>query len=258
MASGAAQADLPGPFVPALALAGRTRIRPRTAKDRYRHVGPFAVAVGFHVGLLTLFYLSASKVQLKIEQPPDTGAMFASLTPASSLAAMVSPQAQAQARLDGLAERISAGEDPPLQTQRHTSTPDLFQQMEAHTGAEPKSPVPPAARAAPSLAAGPSAPPLASGENPWGRASFSSADRSFTEKLWAQIKPCWRGAGPRQLTMIRLELDAGGRVQAMTSLAGAQPEAKARAQLAAQAIVACAPYKGLPPSAGAYLVSAPS
>ena len=229
------------------------RARPsRARKQRMtERAAAIAVALTLHVGLTFLLLWSSSKTMLNVAPQADTAAMFASLTPASSITP--TPSAQPPLPVDVLVTQSDAG-NLPAQT------------FAASSDEQPKANLdPPLAQSAQvdqttlnTSRTGTSNPGPVHDDNanPWIHASVAVPDLSINEKLWMAVRPCWQGSELKP-SSIRLVLDDGGSVQSMTDLEGGEAQANPKVQALAQAVLACAPYDRLVSKAGSYLIVAP-
>ena len=210
-------------------------------------------AMGLHGVLAVLLVWSASKTKLNVEPPADAAAMFASLTPASSISLQPSVQPPSPARS---VETVSDATEPPSQTLAATSNdPPPTETKEAPS--LQSADVDEAALNTSRLATANIAPLHADTYNPWAHASVAMRVPSMEEKLWAAIKPCLQDSS-RGSPAIRLILDNSGRVQRMTDVEGGEAQANPKVQALARAAAACAPYDRLVQSGGSYLIVAPS
>lgn len=209
-----------------------------------------ASALVVHVGLLTLLCLSASKTEPPPPLRADSGAIFASLTPASSISTEPSAEPplvdaaidQPQLAPPTMMTPAAAAEPPP------PAEPDVAHPMQS---AE----IDQATLNTSVVRTSTPAPIDGAPQNPWAHASVATPDPTLDERLWAAIKPCWRDGEAG--SSLRLMLDSGGRVQAMTDLEGGDALANPKAQPLARAVQACAPYDRLVDTAGSYLIVAP-
>ena len=212
------------------------------------------VAVTLHLVLGLLIYSSLSSNDLALRAPPEGGAMFASLTPASAL----EPRAEADpatADLEALNSSLAINQAPAPSRTQASSDGGLLQQMDAlqlpssNTVAakQAHAPVPHGVQA-------PGGPSLQEASNPWAHASVVAADPSFVRALWADIRPCWHGDAAQGQAILQVALDGAGNILTMTLMQGQREDPPVQA--AAYAIKACAPYRiGV---AGTFLVRAPA
>lgn len=227
-------------------------VGPTARRRRRRNVSiAIATALAVHVGLAVLLSSSASKAKLDIPYRADSGAMFASLTPASS----ITPEPSDQPPLPDTSIDQSEAVKPPSQTPVAADTPPLAQPDTPHPmqSAEIDQ-----ATLNTSMVKSDAPAPLNGGpQNPWAHASVAVPDPSTAERLWAAIKPCWKD-DDLGTSSLRLVLDDGGRVQRMTDLEGGDALANPKVRPLARAAEACAPYDRLVNTAGSYLIVAPS
>ena len=227
---------------------------PREARrPRLHHVLiATAAALGLHGVLAVLLVSSASKAKLDIEPPADTAAMFASLTPASSIALQPSVQPPSPAKP---VETVSDATRPPSQTLAASSDDPPPAETKAAPALQ-SAELDEAALNTSRLATANITPLHEDADNPWAHASVPLHVLSMGEKLWAAIKPCLQDGGQGS-PAIRLVLDDRGRVQRMTDVEGGEAQANPKVQALARAALACAPYDRLVQNGGSYLIVAP-
>ena len=197
--------------------------KPRSPKLRSRRTArnsaAAVAATSLHLALLGLLGLSWSKTSIPLSFPADQGSIIASLTPASSLGAAAAAPPPGTSPLDMLNDSLTEAAVPVTQTRSQGDVDHLLDQMDAVTPTSQ-----PAQKAsAPARSAAKADPPVALQDpgNPWARASSTSTDPSFVQKLWMAIKPCWKGDYTQAASSIRVVLDATGHVRAMTLAGGA-------------------------------------
>ena len=198
--------------------------------------------------------LSLAHTKVQFATPADQAGMYASLVSEASIGVPATPPPMAPSALDKLNDALEQPAEINQARAPSSNVDQLLTQMDTST-ANASTPHTSAA-ASPSSSTSRSSVALESAENPWAKASSNQINPRFTQKLWAALKPCWKGDYGGTTSNIRVVLDGVGRVTAMTLLDDADAPARARAQLVAEALVACEPYRlG---EAGAFLVRAPA
>ncbi len=209
-------------------------------------------ALAVHLALGFILTWSTPKGRLSIKPPADTATMFASLTPASSIALTPSVEPPAPATS---VDTVSEATGSPSQTLASLSDEPPATETKAASSAQ-SAEVEEATLNTSRLATVNVAPLHKDTDNPWAHASIAAPALTTEAKLWAAIKPCLQ-AGGQLPPPIRIIFDGQGRVQRMTDEEGGDAQADPDLQAVSRAVLACEPYDGIVQSMGSYLVIAP-